>query len=62
MIRAPEAVRSAWTAPWDALRLVPGDDAATVTARQIRDPAERLMAAERWKDGDPDILIVVDAG
>ncbi|MER5853995.1 transposase, partial [Streptomyces sp. NPDC002012] len=46
----------------DALRLAPGDDAATVTAGQMRELVERLMAAGQWKDGDPDVLIVVDAG
>ncbi|WP_328535072.1 transposase [Streptomyces sp. NBC_00344] len=46
----------------DALRLAPGDDAATVTARQMRELIERLITAGRWKDADPEILIVVDAG
>ncbi|MFF4019296.1 NF041680 family putative transposase [Streptomyces sp. NPDC001843] len=57
-----EAGRSSWTAPLDALRLAPGDDAATVTARQMRELIERLIEAGQWTDGDPDILIVVDAG
>ncbi|WP_236711903.1 transposase, partial [Streptomyces azureus] len=59
---ALEAGRSSWTAPLDALRLAPGDDAATVTARQMRELIERLMDAGQWKDGDRDVLIVVDAG
>ena len=62
VICALEAGRSSWTAPLDALRLVPGDDAATVTARQMRELIERLMDAGQWKSDDPDILIVVDAG
>ncbi|MER6141834.1 NF041680 family putative transposase [Streptomyces sparsogenes] len=62
VICALEAGRSSWTAPLDALRLAPGDDAATVTARQMRELIERLMTAGQWKDGDPDILVVVDAG
>ncbi|WP_235193113.1 transposase, partial [Streptomyces viridochromogenes] len=45
-----------------ALRLTAGDDAATVTARQMRELTGRLIQAGQWKDGDPDILIVVDAG
>ncbi|WP_329594496.1 transposase [Streptomyces sp. NBC_01362] len=57
-----ETGRSSWTAPLDALRLAPGDDAATVTAGQMRELVERLMAAGQWKDDDPEILIVVDAG
>ncbi|MFE5947969.1 NF041680 family putative transposase [Streptomyces sp. NPDC056480] len=62
MIRALETGRSSWTAPLDALRLAPGDDAATVTARQMRELVGRLIEAGQWKDGDPQILIVVDAG
>jgi DDE superfamily endonuclease len=62
VICALEPGRSSWTAPLDVLRLAPGDDAATVTARQMRELVERLMAAGQWKDGDPDVLIVVDAG
>jgi hypothetical protein len=62
VICALEAGRSSWTAPLDALRLAPGDDAATVTARQMRELIERLMEAGQWTDGDPDVLIVVDAG
>ena len=62
VICALEAGRSSWTAPLDALRLAPGDDAATITARQMRDLTERLIEAGQWKDGHPDVLIVVDAG
>ncbi|MGW2841049.1 NF041680 family putative transposase [Streptomyces sp. NPDC001493] len=62
VICALETGRTSWTAPLDATRLTPGDDAATVTARQMRDLVERLMDAGQWNDGDPDILIVVDAG
>ncbi|KOU72612.1 transposase [Streptomyces sp. MMG1533] len=54
--------RSSWTAPLDALRLTPGDDTATVTARQLRDLVERLIAAGQWQSGDPDVLVVADAG
>jgi hypothetical protein len=59
---ALETGRSSWTAPLDAVRLAPGDDAATVTAAQLRDVVARLMAAGHWSAGDPDILIVADAG
>ncbi|CUU59755.1 DDE superfamily endonuclease [Parafrankia irregularis] len=62
VICALETGRSSWTAPLDALRLAPGDDAAAVTARQIRELVERLKAAGQWKDHDPDMLIMVDAG
>lgn len=59
VICALETGRSSWTTPLDALRLAPG---ATVTARQMRELVERLVAAGQWTDGDRDILVVVDAG
>jgi hypothetical protein len=62
VICALETGRSSWTAPLDALRLAPGDDAATVTVGQMREPVERLIPAGQRRDGDPGIPIVVDAG
>lgn len=62
VIVALEAGRSSWTAPLDAVRLAPGDNAASVTARQIRGVVGRLTAAGHWRTGDPDILLVADAG
>ncbi|WP_327065643.1 NF041680 family putative transposase [Kitasatospora sp. NBC_01302] len=62
VITALEPGRSSWTAPLDAVRLAPGDDAAAVTARQLRDLVERLVTAGQWKAGDPDLLVVADAG
>ncbi len=62
IVCALEPGRSSWTAPLDVLRLAPGDDTATVTARQLRDLRQRLIAAGQWQAGDPDILIVADAG
>ncbi|MGW0137562.1 NF041680 family putative transposase [Streptomyces calvus] len=62
IVCALEPGRSSWTAPLDALRLAPGDDTATVTARQLRELVERLIRAGQWQTGDPDILIVADAG
>ena len=59
---ALETGRSSWTAPLDAVRLSPGDDAATVTAGQLREVVARLIAAGPWRPGDPDILVVADAG
>jgi hypothetical protein len=46
----------------DAQRLAPGDDAATVTATQLRRVVTDLVDAGQWQPGDPDILIVADAG
>jgi hypothetical protein len=62
VIVALETGRSSWTAPLDAVRLAPGADAATVTAAQVRDVVDRLIAAGHWQPGDPDILLVADAG
>jgi len=59
---ALESGRSSWTAPLDALRLAPGDDLAAVTAAQLREVVARLVDAGQWRPGDPDILIVADAG
>jgi hypothetical protein len=62
IIGALEPGRTSWTAVLDAQRLGPADDVAAVTATQVRDLLERLIAAGGWNVGDPDILIVVDAG
>lgn len=62
VVGALEPGRSSWTAPLDVRRLAPGEDAAAVTARQLRDLAERLVAAGQWQAGDPDVLVVADAG
>ncbi|MGW6878614.1 NF041680 family putative transposase [Streptomyces xanthophaeus] len=62
VICALEPGRSSWTAPLDVLRLTPGDDTATVTAQQLRELVERLVTMGQWRAGDPDILIVADAG
>jgi hypothetical protein len=62
MIAALEPGRSSWTAPLDFQRLAPGDDAASVTAAQLRHLLDRLMTAGQWRQGDPDILIIADAG
>lgn len=62
VIVALETGRSSWTAPLDAVRLAPGADAANVTATQVRGVVDRLIAAGHWQPGDPDILLVADAG
>jgi hypothetical protein len=33
-----------------------------VTAAQVRDVILRLIAAGHWRNGDPDILVIYDAG
>jgi hypothetical protein len=57
-----EPGRTSWTLPLDAVRLGPEDDATAVTAAQLRDVVARIIAAGQWKDGDPGILVVLDAG
>jgi hypothetical protein len=46
----------------DVMRLGPGHDLTVVTAAQLRDLVGRLRAAGQHHDGDPDILVVLDAG
>lgn len=57
-----EPGRTFWTTIVDVDRLGPVDDATAVTAAQLRDVVERLIAAGQWVSGDPEIVIVGDAG
>jgi hypothetical protein len=59
---ALEPGRTSWTRLLDAVRLGPADDATEVTAAQVRDVVTRLVAAGHWRDGDPDIVVIFDAG
>lgn len=52
--------RTSWTQVLDAVRLGPTDDAAAVTADQLRAVVERLVTAGQWQDGDRNILVVMD--
>jgi hypothetical protein len=61
-VAALEMGRTSWTAPLDVVRLGPADDATAVTAAQLRWVIERLIASGQWLSGDPDVLIVADAG
>ncbi len=55
---ALETGRSFWTAPLDAVRLAPGDDAATITAQQqLRTVIGNLIEAGHHRPGDPDIQL-----
>jgi hypothetical protein len=51
VIVALETGRGSWTAPLDAVRLAPGDNAANVTVQQIRDVVDRLTTAGHWSPG-----------
>jgi hypothetical protein len=62
VIAALEPGRTSWTAVLDAVRLGPDDDETAVTAAQVREVITRLITAGHWRDGDPAILVVFDAG
>ncbi|MBP2326519.1 hypothetical protein JOF56_006904 [Kibdelosporangium banguiense] len=62
IVAALETGRTSWTAVLDAIRLAPGADIAAVTTAQIREVVERLQAAGQWRQTDPQILVVLDAG
>jgi hypothetical protein len=62
IVAALEPGRTSWTAVLDAVRLGPDDDTAQVTAEQIRGLVQRLIEAGQWREGQPDVLIVCDAG
>lgn len=61
-VAALESGRTSWTQVLDAVRLGPADDATAVTAAQLREVVNRLIAAGHWRPGDPPILIVADTG
>ena len=61
-VAALEPGRSSWTRLLDAVRLGPADDLTAVTAGQVREVVARLIEAGQWRDGDPDILVIFDAG
>ncbi|MBL3671751.1 transposase, partial [Streptomyces sp. M2CJ-2] len=61
-VAALERGRTSWCQLLDALRLGPDDDVAAVTARQVSRVVADLIDGGQWEDGDPDILVVFDAG
>ena len=61
-VAALEPGRTSWTAVLDAVRLGPERRSTVVTAAQLRDLVGRLRTAGQHHDGDPDILVVLDAG
>ncbi len=62
VIAALEPGRTSWTAVLDAVRLGPDDDETVVTAAQVRDVIARLVTAGHWREGDPPVLVIFDAG
>ncbi|WP_328285925.1 NF041680 family putative transposase [Streptomyces sp. A1-5] len=61
-VAALETGRTSWCQLLDAIRLGPDDDVAEATARQVRRVVTDLIGGGQWEDGDPDILVVFDAG
>ena len=61
-VAALEPGRTSWTAMLDVVRLGPLDDVTEVTAAQVRGVVDRLCEAGQWREGDPPILVVFDAG
>src|SRR5579875_1284496 len=62
LVAALEPGRTSWTLPLDAVRPGPEDDATEVTAAQLRDVVTGLITAGQWREGDPDMLAVLDSG
>ncbi|WP_330090337.1 NF041680 family putative transposase [Nocardiopsis codii] len=62
MIVALEEGSTSWCAPLDVARLPPGADETDFTATRVRALIDRLIAANHHHGGDPDIVVVVDAG
>jgi hypothetical protein len=62
IVAALESGPTSWTAVLDAVRLGPDDDVTAVTAAQLREVVDRLIAAGHWRAGDPPIEIVMDSG
>ena len=62
VIAALEPGRTSWTAVLDAVRLSRDDDETEVTAAQVREVVTRLAEAGHWREGDPRILVVFNAG
>jgi DDE superfamily endonuclease len=62
VVAALEPGRTSWTAVLDAVRVGPDDDEAEITAAQVREVITRLIEAGHWHDGDPPVLVIVDAG
>jgi DDE superfamily endonuclease len=57
-VAALEPGRTSWTRLLDAIRLGPDDDLTAVTAAQVREVVQRIIAAGHWTGGDPDIIVV----
>lgn len=61
-VAALEPGRTSWTALLDVVRVRPIDDHTDLAATQLRSVIEALIAAGQWRDGDPEIWVIGDAG
>lgn len=61
-VAALESGATSWTTLLDVVRLHPDDDATAVTAAQLRTVIAVLIDAGHWRVGDPEVLVVMDAG
>ncbi|WP_315903481.1 NF041680 family putative transposase [Streptomyces violarus] len=61
-VAALETGRTSWCQLLDAVRLGPDDDVAEITAAQVRRVVADLIDGGQWEPGDPDVLVVFDAG
>lgn len=61
-VAALESGATSWTALLDARRIRPGDEETQFTADQLREVITRLAGTGHWRDGDPEILVVMDSG
>lgn len=64
-MRGPRCARAPGLSPaaaGRAVRLGPDDDEAEITAAQVRDVITRPIAAGHWREGDPPVLVIFDAG
>lgn len=59
---ALESGRTSWCQLLDAVRIGPAADVAEVTAVQVRRVVTDLIEMVRWHHGEPNILIIFDAG
>jgi hypothetical protein len=53
---------SSWAQVVDAQRLGPDDDLTTITFRRVHAVVKRLVKCGAWQAGDPNVLVVLDAG
>lgn len=61
-VAALEPGRTSWTALLDVVRMRPTDEHTDLAATQLRTVIEALITAEHWREGDPEIWIIGDAG